>query len=119
MLLTYGDSLHSLISDAAVAEVLHVVVDQTRSRALGDLPATARIIRDFDHPWMTFADTPSGAFDAMDHGAQEIFDIAGRWRRPRYHSLDDAKMERLRALCAGSPNLDAAAGRQGGQRISR
>ena len=75
----------------------------------GDLAAAARIIRDFDHPWMAFADTLPGGFDAMYHGAQEIFGIAGRWRRPPYHSLDDAEMERLRAFFAGLPNLDAAA----------
>ncbi len=38
-----------------------------------------------------------------------IFGIAGRWRRPPYHSLDDAEMERLREFFAGLPNLDAAA----------
>ena len=75
----------------------------------GDLTAAARIIRDFDHPWMAFADTLPGGFDAMYHGAQEIFGIAGRWRRPPYHSLDDAEMERLREFFAGLPNLDAAA----------
>lgn len=75
----------------------------------GDLATAARIIRDFDHPWMAFADTLSGGFDAMYHGAQEIFGIAGRWRRPPYHSLDDAEMERLREFFAGLPNLDAAA----------
>jgi dihydrodipicolinate synthase/N-acetylneuraminate lyase len=72
----------------------------------GDLPAAARIVRNFDVPWFAFAETIDGGFDAMYHGAQEVFGIAGRWRRPPYHSLDDAEMERLRAFFAGLPPLD-------------
>ncbi len=34
MLLTYGDSLHSLLSDAEVGELLRAVVEQTRRRAM-------------------------------------------------------------------------------------
>ncbi len=44
----------------------------------------------------------------MFHGAQEIFGIAGRWRRGPYASLDDADMERLRDFFAALPSLDDA-----------
>ena len=69
-----------------------------RAVTSGDLTRAARLIHDYDHTWMAFADSLPGGFDAMFHGAQEVFGIAGRWRRGPYESLDDADMERLRAL---------------------
>ncbi len=41
----------------------------------------------------------------MYHGAQEVFGIAERWRRPPYLSLTDPEMERLRAFFAGLPPI--------------
>jgi dihydrodipicolinate synthase/N-acetylneuraminate lyase len=70
-----------------------------------DLPGSARIIRAYDYPWFEFSETLTGGFDAMYHGAQEIFGIAGRWRRGPYASLSDAEMERLRGFFAGLPPL--------------
>jgi hypothetical protein len=43
----------------------------------------------------------------MYHGAQEIFGIAGRWRRGPYHSLSDAEMEQLRGFLDGLPALES------------
>jgi len=47
----------------------------------------------------------------MYHGAQEVFGIAKRWRRPPYASLTDEEMERLRGFFAGLPLLPPAATR--------
>lgn len=71
-----------------------------------DVGRAARLIRDYDHPWMALADSLPGGFDAMFHGAQEVFGIAGRWRRGPYASLADADMERLRDFFAGLPPLE-------------
>ena len=76
-----------------------------RAIQAGDLPAAAAIIRAYDHPWMDFAGTLQGGFDAMYHGTQEVFGIAGRWRRSPYHTLTDEEMERLRAYFAGLPKI--------------
>jgi dihydrodipicolinate synthase/N-acetylneuraminate lyase len=83
-------------------EVAHAYWNAVTS---GDLTRAAGLIRDYDHPWMAFADSLSGGFDAMFHGAQEVFGIAGRWRRGPYASLDDAEMDRLRAFLAELPVL--------------
>ena len=72
----------------------------------GDMSGAARIVRDYDHPWMTFADTLPGGFDAMFHGAQEVFGVAGRWRRSPYHSLTDAELERLRGFLDALPAIE-------------
>ncbi len=71
----------------------------------GDLFGAAKLIRVYDHPWMEFADTLGGGFDAMYHGAQEVFGISGRWRRAPYASLSDEEMERLRGFFAGLPSI--------------
>ena len=57
-------------------------------------PGTSRvgeIIRDYDYAWFDFSETLTGGFDAMYHGAQEIFGIAGRWRRSPYQSLTERR----------------------------
>ena len=74
-----------------------------RAIEAGNLHAAATFVRHYDNPWMEFAETVGGHFDAMYHGAQEVFGIAGRWRREPYASMTDAEMERLRALFAGLP----------------
>ena len=102
--------LHPYGCDGYMSTYLHFIPEVAhaywRSVDGGDLARAARIVRDFDHPWMTFADTLPGGFDAMYHGAQEIFGIAGRWRRPPYHSLSDAEMERLRGFFASLPRVE-------------
>jgi len=85
-----------------VPEIAHAY---WRTIEAGDLAASARIIRDYDYPWFDFSETLGGGFDAMYHGAQEIFGIAGRWRRPPYASLTDAELERLRGFFAGLPPI--------------
>jgi len=53
------------------------------------------IITRYDMPFFDFTLALEGGFDAGVHGALELFGIAGRWRRPPYHSLTDAQMEQL------------------------
>jgi len=79
-----------------------------RTIETGDLAGSARIIRDYDDAWFDFSKTLNGGFDAMYHGAQEIFGIAGRWRRPPFESLTDEEIERLRGFFAGLPPLQGA-----------
>jgi hypothetical protein len=42
----------------------------------------------------------------MYHGSRELFGITGRWRRPPYHTLTDAEMDRLRAWFQALPEVD-------------
>jgi len=76
-----------------------------RTIQANDLPAAAAIIRAYDQPWFDLAFVLDGNFDAMFHASQEVFGIGGRWRRPPYHSLTDAEMERVRAMYAALPKL--------------
>jgi 4-hydroxy-tetrahydrodipicolinate synthase len=87
-------------------EIAHVYWRAIRA---GDLATAARIIREYDHTWFEFTETIQGGFDAMYHGAQEVFGIAGRWRRAPYHSLSDEEMERLRAFFASLPKIEKVA----------
>ena len=87
-----------------VPEIAHAF---WRTVVAGDLAASAKIIRDYDYPWFDFSETLTGGYDAMYHGAQEIFGIAGRWRRAPYVSLSDEDMERLRAFFAELPPISA------------
>ncbi len=66
--------------------------------AAGDLAAAAGVVRDQDMPYFDYAVGHQGGFDAVIHGAMELAGICGRWRRPPYHSLTDAEMDRLAAL---------------------
>lgn len=91
-----------------VPEIAHAF---WRTIESGDLAASARLIRDYDYAWFDFSETLGGGFDAMYHGAQEVFGIAKRWRRPPYASLTDEEMERLRGFFAGLPLLPPAATR--------
>ncbi len=56
------------------------------------------IVRDLDIPLFDCMMGFPGGFDAAVHGALELFGVAPRWRRPPYHSLTDAEMNRLRAF---------------------
>ena len=89
-----------------VPEIAHAF---WRTIESGNVAASARIIRDYDYPWFDFSETLGGGFDAMYHGAQEVFGIAERWRRPPYASLTDEEMERLRGFFAGLPPLPGVA----------
>lgn len=60
-----------------------------------DLAAAGAIIRDYDMPYFNFIGSLAGGFDAGMRGVLELTGIAGRWRRPPYHSLSDADLERL------------------------
>jgi hypothetical protein len=53
------------------------------------------VVRKYDVPYFDFTSALPGGFDAGLHGAMELFGIAGRWRRPPYHSLTDEEMARL------------------------
>lgn len=73
----------------------------------GDLSAAVAIIETYDQSWIELAGELDGDFDALFHGTQEVFAIAGRWRRPPYHSLTDPEMDRVRAFYAGLPDIAA------------
>lgn len=77
-----------------------------RAIEAGDLARAAEICRDYDHPFMDISTQLPGGFDAVYHGNRELFGIAGRWRRPPYHSLTDAEMDRLRAWWESLPDID-------------
>ncbi len=62
----------------------------------GDLVEARAVIQDIEVPLEDFMGTFPGGHDAAVHGLLEIFDIAGRWRRPPYHSLTDNEMARLK-----------------------
>jgi 4-hydroxy-tetrahydrodipicolinate synthase len=101
--------LHPYGCDGYMSTYIHFMPDipkaYWRRIQAGDMFGAAQLIRTYDHPWMEFAETLGGGFDAMYHGAQEVFGIAGRWRRPPYASLSDGEMERLRAFFAGLPPI--------------
>ena len=100
-------SLHPYGCDGYMSWYLHFMPEIAhaywRTIESGDMAASARIIRDYDYPWFDFSETLGGGFDAMYHGAQEVFGIAERWRRSPYQSLTDSEMERLRGFLAGLP----------------
>jgi 5-dehydro-4-deoxyglucarate dehydratase len=102
--------IHPYGCDGYMSTYLHfmpqVALAYWRAVEANDLAACARIIRDFDVPWFQFAEGFDGGFDAMYHAAQEIFGIAGRWRRLPYSSPSDAEMERLRGFFAALPPVD-------------
>lgn len=56
------------------------------------------IVRDVDVPLFDHVMGYPGGFDAAMHGIMELYGICGRWRRPPYHSLTDAELEKLRAF---------------------
>jgi 4-hydroxy-tetrahydrodipicolinate synthase len=106
-------SLHPYGCDGYMSWYLHFIPEIAhaywRTIEAGDLAASARIIRDYDYLWFDFSETLGGGFDAMYHGAQEVFGIAGRWRRPPYQSLTDAEMERLQGFFASLPPIASIA----------
>lgn len=64
----------------------------------GDWHAAGQLAWEYDWPYMDYISGLPGGFDSGIHGALELFGIAGRWRRPPYHSLTDEEMEHLRAF---------------------
>ena len=67
----------------------------------GDLAAAQSVIRDIDMPFFDYILGTEGGFDAAVHGILELTGIAGRWRPPPYHSLNDAQMEELGCFLRG------------------
>ncbi len=49
----------------------------------------------YDIPFFDYVIRLPGGFDAGIHGVMEFPGQAGRGRRPPFHSLDDAEMEKL------------------------
>ena len=90
-----------------VPAIAHAYWRAIQGRRPGDARRGSSAI--YDHTWFEFSETIQGGFDAMYHGAQEVFGIAGRWRRSPYHSLNDEEMERLRAYFAGLPKIEEVA----------
>jgi len=63
-----------------------------------DVLEAGRIARDVEKPLDEHMSTYPGGRDAAVHGLIEIFGIAGRWRRPPYHSLTDTEMTKLKSF---------------------
>lgn len=106
-------NMHPFGCDGYMSIYLHFMPEVAhaywRAVEANDLTAAAAIIRAYDNPWIDLASELDGDFDAMFHGSQEVFGIAGRWRRAPYHSLTDAELERVRAFYAGLPKIDEIA----------
>jgi len=69
MLLTYGDSLHSLLTDQEVADVLRVVIEQTRGRAM---------VVAADRAWWTGKECEFADF-ALESGADLLMVLPPNW----------------------------------------
>jgi dihydrodipicolinate synthase/N-acetylneuraminate lyase len=65
-----------------------------------DAVSARQVIDEVEAPLAGFMATFPGGRDAAIHGLLEIYGIAGRWRRPPYHSLTDEELDRLKAFCA-------------------
>lgn len=68
-----------------------------------DIPAARRIIAEIDIPFFKYIIGLPGGFDAGIHGIQELYGLAGRWRRKPYYSLSDAELESLKTFLATLP----------------
>ena len=101
--------LHPYGCDGYMSTYLHFMPEiphaYWRTIEANDLAAAATIVKAYDHPWFDLAAALDGSFDALYHASQEVFGIAGRWRRPPYHSLTDAQMDQVRAFYAGLPRV--------------
>ncbi|MBL9213888.1 MAG: dihydrodipicolinate synthase family protein [Opitutaceae bacterium] len=62
----------------------------------GDLAAARDIIRDYDFPFFELVMGLPGGFNAGIQALHELTGVAGRWRRPPYHSLTDEQFAGLR-----------------------
>ena len=85
MLLTYGDSLHSLLTDADVATVLKAVVDHTRGRAM---------VVAADRQWWTGKEIEFADF-AREAGADVLMVLPPSWGGSVTH---DSLVEHYRAV---------------------
>lgn len=57
-----------------------------------------QIIRDYDMPYFDCAIGMTGGFDAALHATYELAGLAGRWRRPPYHTATDEQLAQLADL---------------------
>ncbi|MFC1454054.1 dihydrodipicolinate synthase family protein [Verrucomicrobiota bacterium] len=65
------------------------------------IPEAVEIIAKYDLPFWDFAGKFPGQFDAVIHGAVELFGLAKRWRRKPYYSLNDREMAKLKDYFVG------------------
>jgi 4-hydroxy-tetrahydrodipicolinate synthase len=102
--------LHPYGCDGYMSTYLHFRPDiphaYWRTIEANDLRAAAAIVKAYDLPWFDLATALDGSFDAMFHASQEVFGIAGRWRRLPYHSATDAEVEQVRAMYGALPRLE-------------
>lgn len=62
----------------------------------GDLGGAAKVVVDHDMPYFDHISSVPGGYSAGFHAVQELYGLAGRWRRKPYHSFSDEEMESLR-----------------------
>jgi dihydrodipicolinate synthase/N-acetylneuraminate lyase len=89
-ILTWGDSLYSLLTDDEIARLYWQAVEKK------DFDDARAVIRDCDQPLFDFLLKLEGGFDAGVHGLLEAASLGTRYRRPPYHSLTDAQMAGLK-----------------------
>jgi 4-hydroxy-tetrahydrodipicolinate synthase len=101
--------IHPYGCDGYMSDYLHFMPEVPKAYwrriEARDLVGAAQLIATYENPWVEFGEGLSGGFDAMYHGAQEVFGIAGRWRRQPYGSPSAAEMEQLRAFFASLPSI--------------
>lgn len=66
----------------------------------GDIREAVSVIREYDIPFMDEVAAIGADFDAVIHGAMELFGVAPRYRRAPYCNLNDGQMEQLRVFFA-------------------
>ena len=60
-----------------------------------DLDTARAVVRDYDIPFFNYAIACEGSFSAASYAIHEIIGLSTRYRRPPYHSLTDAQVEKL------------------------
>lgn len=69
----------------------------------GDIREAVAIINTYDIPFMDFVASVGADFDAVIHGAMELYGVAERWRRLPYNNLTEEQMDKLKAFLDARP----------------
>lgn len=64
----------------------------------GDWNAATRVIAEHDRPYFDYIGGGPGGYSAGFQAVQELYGLAGRWRRKPYYSLSDEEMDELRSF---------------------
>lgn len=75
-----------------------VALDYWTAIKSGDMAGAVSVYERIEAPLEKGMRSFPGGRNAALHGLFELFGVAGRWRRPPYHSLTDDQMQQLRTL---------------------